>query len=115
MPKSCSGELVVGSERINSETEFVILASSGVWEVISYFTFLDSSISADRILHLPRVYQKHGARFTFDAITFAGDEASRGCEPDKAHTRPTGSCCMLGKGGFSKNEQKQHLLLNHTV
>lgn len=31
---SKSSELVVGSERVDSETEFVILASTGVWEVI---------------------------------------------------------------------------------
>ncbi|KAI3469787.1 hypothetical protein Pfo_026450 [Paulownia fortunei] len=31
---SKSSELVVGSERIDSETEFVILASTGVWEVM---------------------------------------------------------------------------------
>ncbi|GFP83377.1 putative protein phosphatase 2c-like protein 44 [Phtheirospermum japonicum] len=31
-----SSELVVGSERIDSETEFVILASTGVWEVMRY-------------------------------------------------------------------------------
>ncbi|KAK4427825.1 putative protein phosphatase 2C-like protein 44 [Sesamum alatum] len=35
--KSSKGsELVVGSERIDSETEFVILASSGVWEVMRH-------------------------------------------------------------------------------
>ncbi|CAI9771238.1 unnamed protein product [Fraxinus pennsylvanica] len=44
MPKVCvsgggtrnskSSELVVGSERIDSETEFVILASTGIWEVM---------------------------------------------------------------------------------
>ncbi|KAL3828262.1 hypothetical protein ACJIZ3_017064 [Penstemon smallii] len=31
-----SSELVVGSERIDSETEFVILASTGVWEVMRH-------------------------------------------------------------------------------
>ncbi|KAK4405898.1 putative protein phosphatase 2C-like protein 44 [Sesamum angolense] len=35
--KSSKGsELVVGSERIDSETEFVILASTGVWEVMRH-------------------------------------------------------------------------------
>lgn len=32
---SKSSELVVGSEGIDSETEFLILASTGVWEVTS--------------------------------------------------------------------------------
>ncbi|KAL3648767.1 hypothetical protein CASFOL_005170 [Castilleja foliolosa] len=31
-----SSELVVGYERIDSDTEFVILASTGVWEVMKY-------------------------------------------------------------------------------
>ncbi|XP_011091332.1 putative protein phosphatase 2C-like protein 44 [Sesamum indicum] len=35
--KSSKGsELIVGSERIDSETEFVILASTGVWEVMRH-------------------------------------------------------------------------------
>lgn len=29
----CSAEIVVGDERIDSDTEFVILASTGIWEV----------------------------------------------------------------------------------
>ncbi|KAL0414293.1 UNVERIFIED_CONTAM: putative protein phosphatase 2C-like protein 44 [Sesamum radiatum] len=33
---SKGSELVVGSERIDSETEFVILASTGVWEVMRH-------------------------------------------------------------------------------
>lgn len=37
--QSRSSEVVVGSERIDSETEFVILASTGVWEVIMTLTF----------------------------------------------------------------------------
>lgn len=32
---SKSSELVVGSERIDRDTDFVILASSGIWEVSS--------------------------------------------------------------------------------
>ncbi|PIN14312.1 Phosphoprotein phosphatase [Handroanthus impetiginosus] len=34
--RSKSSELVVGSESIDSETEFVILASNGVWEVMRH-------------------------------------------------------------------------------
>lgn len=37
-------ELVVGAEKVDSDTEFVILASTGVWEVIRQQSFI--------ILHL---------------------------------------------------------------
>lgn len=29
-----SSELLVGAEKVESETEFIIIASSGIWEVI---------------------------------------------------------------------------------
>lgn len=32
----CSAEIVVGDERIDSDTEFVILASTGIWEVMKH-------------------------------------------------------------------------------
>lgn len=35
-----SSEVIVGSERVDSETEFVILASTGVWEVIYVYILI---------------------------------------------------------------------------
>jgi hypothetical protein len=52
--------LLVGAERIDAPTEFVILASTGIWEVIDLFLYI--SLHFLLLPYFPRISYAHTKR-----------------------------------------------------